>query len=402
VSPWIGEGYAVGNNILAASEDTFRTELDVIDYFRLEQPVVEKDDRYWLKISEFEQEHTWLDQVRLKTVDHPPGLKLGVTDGGEYFLYKREVGAVSCVDSGGVDKLDLINTIGEGDYEGFPADWLTVDFGHIGNPQKMYVEIVADLQPPPPKDQTIVLQLRGEHEWQWQDITLLHPRQNWATHLVDLSPYMDGPQDVIIRLHWLAQHKVDYICLAQATSDQIVEKECTLESAVHSVAGVVTDSLLAVDEQYAELVPGEHIEVSFVPSGPTAGFEREFVFVATGHYVTEEAGAPAKGAVVVPNRLPTEFALAQNYPNPFNPSTDIRYQIPDSRYPVHTTLKVYNILGQAVATLVDEVQDAGYYSVTWNGESAASGIYFYRITAGGTSRDHRGEFTDTKRMLLLK
>lgn len=399
VSPWIGDSYAVGNNILAASEDTHRTELDVIDYFRLEQPIVEKDERYWLQIREFEQEHTWLDQVRLKTVDHPPGLKLGVTDEGEYLLYRREIQAVSCADSGGVNKLDLINSNGNGDYEGFQTDWLTVDFGHIGNPQNMYVEVVADLQPPPPKDQTIVLLLRGEHEWEWREIALLHPRQNWATHLVDLSPYMDGPQDVVIRLYWLAQHKVDYICLAQSVSDQIVEQECILESAFHSAASVVTDSLHTVDEKYAELVPGESIEVSFVPSGPMEGFEREFVFVATGHYIALEGGTPAKASAVAPNQLPTEFSLAQNYPNPFNPETEISFAFPKVS---KVTLTVYNILGQVVEVLIDSEMYPGYHSVRWNGEHVASGIYFYRITTGETSRDSRGEFTSTKRMLLLK
>ena len=99
--------------------------------------------------------------------------------------------------------------------------------------------------------------------------------------------------------------------------------------------------------------------------------------------------------------VPTEFALAQNYPNPFNPNTRINFQIPNpkSQSPVHTTLKVYNILGQEVRTLVDEVKEAGYYTVTWDGKDAhgadvASGVYFYRMTAG--------EFTATKRMVLMK
>jgi len=392
VGPWTGDGYAMGNNILAASEDTHRTELDVIDFFRLEEPIVEKDQRYWLQIREFEQEHTWLDQVRLLTVDHPPGLNIGVTDQGEYLLYRREVQAVSCVDSGGVDKLGLINTIGNGGYEGFPADWLTVDFGHIGNPQEMYVEVVADLQPGPPKDQTIVLQLRGEYEWQWQDITLLHPRQHWATHLVELSQFVEaGPRDIIIRLYWLARHKVDYICLAQSVSDQIIEKECVLESAVHSVTGLITDSLTAVDETYAELAPGEDIEVSFAPSEPREGFSRDFVFVATGHYTTEEGGAPAKAATDRLGLLPTEFSLAQNYPNPFNPETEIAFALPEVS---SVRLTVYNILGQVVEVLVDSEMQAGYHLVTWNGKNVASGIYFYRITAG--------EFTGTKRMFLLR
>ena len=107
-------------------------------------------------------------------------------------------------------------------------------------------------------------------------------------------------------------------------------------------------------------------------------------------------------------QVPTEYHLAQNYPNPFNPYTDIRYQIADVRYkrqdtrskmPIHTTLKIYNILGQEMRMLVDEPKEAGFYTVTWdgrdnNGRGMSSGIYFYRLTAG--------DFTATKRMVLLK
>ena len=96
------------------------------------------------------------------------------------------------------------------------------------------------------------------------------------------------------------------------------------------------------------------------------------------------------------NEIPTEFSLSQNYPNPFNPTTTIRYALSEN---AQVTLKVYNMLGQLVATIVDEPQTAGYKSVVWNGASSSevavsSGIYIYTIVAGS--------FTSTKRMLLLK
>jgi len=89
--------------------------------------------------------------------------------------------------------------------------------------------------------------------------------------------------------------------------------------------------------------------------------------------------------------LPTEFTLISNYPNPFNASTVINYQLPvDS----HVKLEVYNLLGQNVATLVDESQEAGYKSAPWDASEVSSGLYFYKLTAG--------DFTETKRMMLVK
>jgi hypothetical protein len=107
-------------------------------------------------------------------------------------------------------------------------------------------------------------------------------------------------------------------------------------------------------------------------------------------------------AMVKQVQVPDAYGLSQNYPNPFNPTTSINFQIPMTKFQVHTTLKIYNILGQEVATLVEEAKEPGFYTETWDASEMASGIYFYRLTAGGTSRESREEFTATKRMVLLK
>ncbi|HUI65891.1 MAG TPA: T9SS type A sorting domain-containing protein, partial [Bacteroidota bacterium] len=90
-------------------------------------------------------------------------------------------------------------------------------------------------------------------------------------------------------------------------------------------------------------------------------------------------------------QVPRAVVLNQNYPNPFNPSTVIDYGLPRRE---NVSLVVYNLLGQAVARLVDEVQDAGYYHVRFDGSHLASGAYFCRLRAGENVR--------TERILLLK
>ena len=89
--------------------------------------------------------------------------------------------------------------------------------------------------------------------------------------------------------------------------------------------------------------------------------------------------------------IPTTFALEQNYPNPFNPATIIKYSVPERS---NVQLRIYNAIGQEVAELVNIVQQAGTYSVSFNASSLSSGVYFYSINTG--------TFTNTKKMLLLK
>ncbi|RJP62245.1 MAG: M6 family metalloprotease domain-containing protein [Ignavibacteriales bacterium] len=88
---------------------------------------------------------------------------------------------------------------------------------------------------------------------------------------------------------------------------------------------------------------------------------------------------------------PKEYSLSQNYPNPFNPATKIRYQIPEAGW---VTLKVYNLLGNEVATLVNEKKNAGNYDVEFSAKNISSGIYIYKLSCGN--------FSSTKRMILLK
>jgi len=107
------------------------------------------------------------------------------------------------------------------------------------------------------------------------------------------------------------------------------------------------------------------------------------IFIGTG-----------KGLVAVGedrSDLPKTFTLSQNYPNPFNPSTAISYQLPASNL---VTLKIFDILGREITTLVNEVKTPGEYSVQWDPQGQASGVYFYTLRAG--------DFVATRKLVLLR
>jgi hypothetical protein len=120
----------------------------------------------------------------------------------------------------------------------------------------------------------------------------------------------------------------------------------------------------------------------------TIGGSSKIYFI--GNALAKESGEPENGENEQ-QIIPDEISLEQNFPNPFNPSTTINYQLSEKN---HVSLKVYDILGNLVTTLVDQEMEAGYYNVNWNASQLASGIYIYRIISG--------TYVSTKKMILMK
>ncbi|PIP69109.1 hypothetical protein CO033_00450 [Candidatus Nomurabacteria bacterium CG_4_9_14_0_2_um_filter_32_10] len=130
------------------------------------------------------------------------------------------------------------------------------------------------------------------------------------------------------------------------------------------------------------IIPGNPILVTTVPITLTGT-------VNEGRPISVSISSPTD--VEENETIPTEFALSQNYPNPFNPSTTINYKIPTNYF---VNLKIYDILGNEIAILVNEEKTAGSYSVNFNATNLPSGTYIYKITAGN--------FIETKKMVLMK
>jgi hypothetical protein len=138
--------------------------------------------------------------------------------------------------------------------------------------------------------------------------------------------------------------------------------------------------------------------VSLFPNGNDPS-ECVWYYERGGIWTIVDLAVDSSGAAIA-----RQIILYQNYPNPFNPSTNIRYSLPKSEFVI---LTVYDILGREVATLVNELQTAGSYSVNFDASQVASGVYFYKIIAGdpstGSPKEQAGQgFSKTRKMVYLK
>ena len=178
--------------------------------------------------------------------------------------------------------------------------------------------------------------------------------------------------------------------------------ELTLQMFPVPRLGVFADTKMFCEAQI-DTITGDTI---FCPLVPRIGYAPRRLAKGFG-FIWEQFEGPATnlvGAIIngvqygtivavsdIPSTQPNEFVLNQNYPNPFNPSTTIQYQIPERTY---ISLKVYNVLGQEVAHLVDKYQDPGNYQTVFEGSKLPSGMYIYVLRAG--------RFLASRRMRLIK
>ena len=173
--------------------------------------------------------------------------------------------------------------------------------------------------------------------------------------------------------------------VTNATSYHLQVSSASDFSVIVSDVKVVDTSLVARDTLLAST--RYYWRVSAVNAGGEGAFSGSATFV-TGLVTDVYAYA---------GEIPREFALMQNYPNPFNPSTTISYDIPKT---ASVNVTIYDVLGRAVTTLVNEVQSANHYREQWNASGVSSGMYFLRIRA--SSVDGSGDFTAVKKLMLMK
>ncbi len=224
---------------------------------------------------------------------------------------------------------------------------------------------------------------------EWIQLGSLPTRENLGQTIVVSTPHLSQTSDVVtIRLSW--EYGYETYVIRQLLP---AEEEVTINSwPIATYQFATPNEELTLWNGFDQNTPlvlkkGETFEFTFnIGEIINSSLNRDYIIVATGRYEPDYS--------IYSDLLPNTIILFNNYPNPFNPTTTISYSLPEAG---KVNLEVFNILGQSVGILVDEYQVAGLHRVEWSAEAnrpIASGLYIYRLTAG--------DFTETKKMMLLK
>jgi hypothetical protein len=287
---WNGSEYVMDNNLLPTSE--LGNGTDVNDYYRLEQLLVPFYTGRWfswysLQISEFENEHSYIDQAKLIAVDHDSDVNIAVTPSGEILTYRNPEDPVSCIDNNGTNRLDEILQM-DGNvsdpttyFYGTTGDYLILNFGQIDSENAKLI-LRDDM-----KSHEICIHVQIKNaEGEWETSVIVSPRDYWATEAVDLSEYLVQSEDFMVRLVWTSPHRLDYVGLDTTPQASITKTYTRPISAIHSIEGDVTNELFFNDQVYAELVPGEQIQLIFTLPNTPQTKTRTIILYTNGHYYT--------------------------------------------------------------------------------------------------------------------
>lgn len=279
VSTWNGDEFVLDNNILPQSE-IYGTAIDWVDRYKLENQLERSSDGYVLSISEFENEHSFIDKVDLIAVTHGTRAYIAVSPDGEIIAYNKPRPPKTAVLDDGGSVIKLVRREDGRYFEGVAGDTLHCSFKTRGLANGARLILRADAAT---KFSIFVdlLTIDG-----WQEVGVIVPRIKWAHEILRLDEYvgMIPKKNVVdIRLRWTSTHKLDFIGIDTKKSPEYDITNLSLISAWHNIHGDVLDLMQHSDDLYAELLPGEDLFIAFEGLEFRARHV-DFVFVVEGKY----------------------------------------------------------------------------------------------------------------------
>ena len=379
VSALRSDGYTSDNNVLAS---TSVKGADMLDAYVLEHPPEDLDGEYRLRLSEDESDYTRFDRIELLAVDHKPGLAAAVLSDGTFGSYAIRSAPVACRNAEGEDLLKEVSA--EDGLTAFVAggSWVDVFYPASALPRGGgggggVVASGSPKNPLPPRGGGRARATPGV-----LNVTELSYRENLHTRILELPE--DVPvEDDLLRMRVTTNNDIviDQLFLADLVDEPLFIQRCPLSIASHSELEDCLTDLVADNDVYVSLAPGEKIDIFFAVPDGSPELERDFVLVTEGQFEADrdDGDAAAEG----PGETSREIAI---YPNPFTSSTSISYHVPTSG--AAATVRLYDAAGRLVKTLAEGAMPAGTHVLTWDGTDesgrrVAAGVYFCKVDVLG-------------------
>ncbi len=369
------------NTLLITS--TAKPTEDVVDYYLIQSEIAPRNGEINFIIREPETEHTWLDKVEMIEVDVNQDEFVAVTDNGEVINYLEPTNPITILLNDSIDVSNTLNASDENTLDVIPGDVLKIDLtsNDIDINKNIFIILEGFILA---KDITadIIFIPEGGGDQDLGDI-FLRPNVSIASH--NLGNLEEGT--LLVEFH--QGGTMNYLNLIKDLNTADIE---TLEmiSAVHNEQGNVLELLVGdPDQQYAEIFPGQQLDFVF-RKGTHLFPKTEYILKTVGRYETDTTSENFQKSFS-DLIIPLENKLYNNFPNPFNPNTSIKYSLKQDGF---VSLKVFDILGKEVATLVNENKIQGRYNINFDASHLASGIYIYKLQVN--------DYVSSKKMLLLK
>ncbi len=403
VYTWNGSEFVEDNNILPQSEYVPNEDGFVIDHYQLFTTPVLTENTYRLRVGEFEQERSYLDKFSLIVIDHEPEASVSVSEDGTISQYAKPA-AIANAQLDNDDVFKLVYELDNNFVEAQADETLQLTFEEQQNGVEKALLISAVL--PPGEEKKLIAGIAKQSAGGGIDGKLINThqfrlRRNPSFIWIPVEDEQSKDGNLEIEITWQQKANVDFTELSHKLDLPYTTYVCDLTLAEHSQLGDVIELLSEADGSVSVLNPGEYVDLVFDAPPLAEGKKRSFVFVSRGRYERiENLKESATDGLAIKNQqttssisqnIPTKYALHQNHPNPFNPVTTIKYELPEIS---NVVLKIYDILGKEVATLVNRVQDAGYKEVVFDASRLTSGVYLYKLQAG--------TYTKVKKMVLMR
>lgn len=398
------------NNILHRSEISLYSNLDITDLYKLNINPGIFEDKLNFMIIETEQDYNYIDQIKLSAIDHPQGTKIGVTENGHIVMY--DTTQFKSSENASLNTLERItkyiyygvqsdSTVNGDGGDNISLTSLQAPPNQTGDSLAFIILVGRDedriINPTPVKDFAGTISIYADGSVTSINIPFAR-REAKSEVIIPFASASSNVDSAII--YWDRDFQVDYVSVTPITYTGFTSTELLLCEANYPNDLDAYLKLIDIDQAYVEVDSLYQLSFSFSNIEPPGlGNIRDYVFKTTGRYEVPGAGDMHKNmSLEKPNNLPYKNKLFTNYPNPFNPVTKINYEISKSSF---VKLIIYNVLGQEVRVLVNEIKNAGNYSVEFNGANLPSGLYIYRI-AIHSDRLETEYFNDTKKMVLIK